>query len=151
MARVAELCRSGQSVSSAYARDPSKTPGEIAQSLYGTHHLQTVKSQPPTSRGTTSAEHLEWARQCGKFEGTKPSELFLQAYYDLLQCLEKDALADCVSPSLTGSTGYCPMTIIAPLNDQLRHMSNIIVRAKKEVLVSPMFTIVMRLRLEISC
>lgn len=32
-----------------------------------------------------------------------------------------------------------PLTIIAPLNDQLRHMSNLIVRAKKEVLLATNF------------
>lgn len=31
------------------------------------------------------------------------------------------------------------MTIIAPLNDQLRHMSNLIARAKKEVLLATNF------------
>lgn len=50
-----------------------------------------------------------------------------------------DAVADCVSPPLIGSTGYVPMTIIAPLNDQLRHMSNLIVRARREVLLATNF------------
>lgn len=48
-------------------------------------------------------------------------------------------MADCVSPPLIGTTGFVPMTIIAPLNDQLRHMSNLIVRAKKEVLLATNF------------
>lgn len=40
---------------------------------------------------------------------------------------------------MCGTTGYVPLTIIAPLNDQLRHMSNLIVRAKKEVLLATNF------------
>lgn len=48
-------------------------------------------------------------------------------------------MSDCVSPPLIGSTGCVPMTIIAPLNDQLRHMSNLIARAKKEVLLATNF------------
>jgi hypothetical protein len=48
-------------------------------------------------------------------------------------------MANCVSPPLCGSTGFVPMTIIAPLNDQMRHMSNLIVRARKEVLLATNF------------
>lgn len=48
-------------------------------------------------------------------------------------------MANCVSPPLCGSTGCVPLTIIGPLNDQLRHMSNLFVRAKKEVCLATNF------------
>jgi hypothetical protein len=137
--RIEELCRNPASVSSQYAQDPAQSPGQVAEQLYGTHHLQTATTKAPSLRDTISAEDLEWARRCGKFEGTKPSDLFLSAFHDLLQCLDQDAMANCVSPPLCGSTGFVPMTVIAPLHDQLRHMSNLIVRARSEVLLATNF------------
>ena len=137
--RIEKLCRNTTTVSSNYAEEPEKSPGHIAEQLYGTHHLGTVTARAPDPRKTCSDEDLEWARRCGKFEDTKPSELFLRAFHDLLQCLDQDGMANCVSPPLCGSTGFVPMTIIAPLNDQMRHMSNLIVRARKEVLLATNF------------
>lgn len=136
---IEELCTSGKSLSTEYAQNPNETPGKIAERLFGSHHLRTVATKAPGSRHAPTAEDLEWARRCGKFENSNPSDLFLTAYFDLLQCLGHDPMANCVGPSLCGSTGYAPMTIIAPLNDQLRHMSNLIVRAKKEVLLATNF------------
>ncbi|WEW57297.1 hypothetical protein PRK78_002762 [Emydomyces testavorans] len=40
-----------------------------------------------------------------------------------------------VSPSLMGSCGVVPLTIIGPLSDICRHMSNCIARAEKEVIL----------------
>jgi hypothetical protein len=137
--RIEELCRNPASVSSQYAQDPAQSPGQVAEQLYGIHYLQTATTKAPSLRGTISTEDLEWARRCGKFEGTKPSDLFLSAFHDLLQCLDQDAMANCVSPPLCGSTGFVPMTVIAPLHDQLRHMSNLIVRARSEVLLATNF------------
>lgn len=139
--KIEELCRSSDSVSSKYSENPDSTPGKIAEEIYGTHHLHTSATTgvPPAPKHAYSTEELEWTKRCGKFGNTKPSELFLRAYYDLLQCLAQDALANCVSPSLSGATGFVPVTIIAPLHDQLRHMSNLIVRAKKEVLLATNF------------
>jgi phosphatidylserine/phosphatidylglycerophosphate/cardiolipin synthase-like enzyme len=47
--------------------------------------------------------------------------------------LEKKTLAGVVSPSLMGSHGVVPLTIIAPLPDLCRHIANCIVRAETEV------------------
>ncbi|KAK4548088.1 hypothetical protein LTR36_010808 [Oleoguttula mirabilis] len=137
--KIQQWCTAGDTISGYYAQDPTKTPGEIGDKLYASHHLKSPTTKPPPKRETATPQDLEWARKCGYFGNTQPSELFLRAYHDLLQCLRNDALADCVSPPLTGSTGFVPLTIIAPLNDQLRHMSNLIVRAKKEVLLATNF------------
>ena len=137
--RILQWCQSRDSVSSHYARYPTKSPGEIADYLYKSNHLESPSTKSPPARKPATPQDLEWARQCGSFGNTQPSELFLRAYYDLLQCLDDDAVANCVSPSLCGSTGFVPLTIIAPLNDQLRHMSNLIVRAKREVLLATNF------------
>ncbi|KAK3074410.1 hypothetical protein LTR53_003204 [Teratosphaeriaceae sp. CCFEE 6253] len=137
--QVQQWCQSRDSISSHYTLDPTKSPGEIAEHLYKTSHLKSPSTKSPPVRKVATNEDLEWARRCGGFGNTQPSELFLRAYYDLLQCLEHDAIANCVSPPLCGSTGIVPLTIIAPLNDQLRHMSNLIVRAKREVLLATNF------------
>lgn len=137
--RILQWCTAGNTISGAYAQDPSKSPGEIAEKLYQSHHGKSPSTKPPARREAATTQDLEWARKCGNFGNTQPSELFLRAYHDLLQCLADDALANCVSPPLTGSTGFVPLTIIAPLNDQIRHMSNLIVRAKKEVLLATNF------------
>jgi len=52
----------------------------------------------------------------------------------VLSCLDADPLGGMVSPSLMGSYGTIPLTIIAPLADIFRHMANLIVRAEKEVI-----------------
>lgn len=138
-AEIERLCTSPRSISAEYAKDASKSPGDIALELYGSHHLNIAALKTPTVRPEPTADRLAWAKRCGRFEGTEPSGLFLAAYADLLQCLEHDPLANCVSPSLCGSTGVVPLTIIGPLNDQLRHMSNLIVRARREVLLATNF------------
>lgn len=137
--KIANLCKSKITVSSKYAEDPSKTPGQISEELYGSHLLTSNVKPRPDSHEPHSPDGLAWARSCGNFGKTNPSDLFLHAFHDLLQCQDHDPLANCVSPPLCGSTGFLPMTIIAPLNDQLRHMSNLLVRAKKEVLLATNF------------
>lgn len=136
---IERLCRSDKSVSSEYAKNPDEAPGTLGERLFSTHHLKAFAHKGPDERKPLTAEDLDWARSCGKFGDTKPSELFLHAYHDLLQCIGHDPLANCCAPSLCGAVGYAPMTIIAPLNDQLRHMSNLIVRAKREVLLATNF------------
>jgi phosphatidylserine/phosphatidylglycerophosphate/cardiolipin synthase-like enzyme len=137
--RILKWCQSKDTVSSIYAQEPEKSPGEIAEKLWKSHHLKSPSTKSVTTRKHATAEDLAWARSCGDFANTQPSELFLRAYHDLLQCLDHDALANCVSPPLCGSTGFVPLTIIGQLNDQARHMSNLIVRAKREVLLATNF------------
>lgn len=48
-------------------------------------------------------------------------------------------MAGMTSPSLLGSAGVVPLTIIAPLPDICRHMSNCIARAEKEVFLATNF------------
>jgi len=138
--KIFECCTAQDTVTSLYAKNPSKTPGELAVQLFGTHHVQHPAVKIHSSeRRHASTQDLEWARKCGHFGNTQPTELFLRAFHDILQTMGTDHLANVCSPPLVGSTGYVPLTIIAPLNDQLRHMSNLIVRAKKEVCLATNF------------
>lgn len=134
--KLYSYCRSEFSVSSEYAKNPSKPIGDIAHKLYGSHELANIESKAPKERRYATAEDLQRAYECGRFGGTRPSELFLRAYHDMLLALQHDPLAGVVSPSLLGSTGVVPLTVIGPLHDIARHMSNLIVRAEKEVFLA---------------
>jgi len=127
------LCQVTATVSSEYAREPKEAPTDIIKRLYGdckpnTHLDASAEHRPPA----TPAD-LERARQCGKWGPQQPSEFFLQVYHDALLCLGVDPMASMVSPPLMGSHGFIPLSVIAPLADIIRHMSNLIVRAEKEV------------------
>ena len=129
-------------MSEEYAKDPSKAPTEICAELFG-HYKPTITHQEQkqehavsgVDRPPASAAELEVARQCGKWGPHQPSEFFLQVYHDVLATLNADPLGGMVSPSLMGSYGNIPLTIIAPLADIVRHVSNIIVRAEREVIL----------------
>jgi hypothetical protein len=129
---VVKLCQETETVSSVLAKKPTEPPGDICKQLYGQYkqdfHAHLDNNPPPLS-----AEGLERVRQCGRWGPTQPSPLFLQAYGDALNCLDADPLSGVVSPPLMGSHGTIPLTVIAPLADIIRHCSNLIVRAEKEV------------------
>lgn len=126
------LCHNTETVSSALAHDPTLSPGDAVKQLY--------KSTPRTAhhgldeRSVSPVETRHRASECGRWGGdTKPSDLFLQAFADALRCVDEDPLSGMVSPPLMGSHGTIPLTVIAPLSDIMRHISNLIVRAEKEV------------------
>lgn len=127
-------CRSQTNISNELLKTPHEEIGDIAKRLYSSHILAEHETKPPQTREPATTQDLQRAFQCGRFGDTVPSELFLRAYHDILLSVQHDPLAGVVSPSLLGSTGVVPMTIIGPLIDNARHMSNMIVRAQKEVL-----------------
>lgn len=134
--KVYELCTSNDSLSTELRKTPDKKPGEVSDALYGSHHLKIVDSNPPSDRSPATPEQLERARQCGSFGTEWPSELFLRAWNDVLTTLEKDPVAGICSPSRLGSTGVVPFTVMGPVLDICQHMSNLIARAQKEVLLA---------------
>jgi phosphatidylserine/phosphatidylglycerophosphate/cardiolipin synthase-like enzyme len=137
--RIEELCSAKHSVSSIYADESEKSPGDIANSLYKSH-LLTASTRGPKRVLTKITKHeLDFARRCGRFEETEPSDLFLSAYYSSLLCLEGDSMTNCCSPPLCGTTGIVPMAVIGSIHDQLRHVSNLIARAEHEVLLATNF------------
>lgn len=134
--KILGFCRESRSVSSEYAHDHTKPPGHYAEQLYGKEQKDVTEQRPPHMRKPLSQEEILRARQCGNWGISEPSELFLQCYHDALCSLEHDPLAGMVSPSLMGSNGVLPLTIIAPLPDICRHMSNVIARAEHEVFLA---------------
>ncbi|CAF3434552.1 unnamed protein product [Fusarium graminearum] len=136
---VYDLCQATETVTSELAKDPSQSPGDIVKKLYGQHehalhhNASTQKTTPPPSPPNEAIETIQKALDCGHWGSTIPSQLFLQAFADALQCLDEDPLAGVVSPPLMGSHGTMPLTVIAPLADVMRHTANLIARAEKEV------------------
>lgn len=131
-AHVYELCQATETVSSVLAKNPTEAPGDVVERLYG-HHKKDLKYDPEKHRRATSQDDIEMAAKCGRWGPTAPSLLFLQAFADALKCLDADPMAGVVSPPLMGSHGTVPLTVIAPLADIIRHCSNLIVRAEREV------------------
>ncbi|KAA6406800.1 MAG: hypothetical protein FRX48_09524 [Lasallia pustulata] len=133
--KVFDVCQGKTTISSELARDPTLAPGHVAKKLYGTDvadHAEAKHFKEPRA----TAEDLEKAYQCGKWGSTRPSELFLRIYHDVLCTLEGDPMVGMTSPPLMGSSGVVPLSIIAPLPDICRHMSNCIARAEKEVFLA---------------
>ncbi|KAJ3980764.1 phospholipase D active site motif protein [Lentinula detonsa] len=124
---IYDLVQSTTTISSEYARDPSEEPGKITKRLYS-HVRETDESPPPN---------------LGNFGSVPPSPLFLSIYHSILLNLAAsgDVMAGMVSPPLIASSGVVPLTIVAPLPDIVKHMSNCIVRAKKEVFLATNFWI----------
>lgn len=132
---VVKLCQSEATVSSELATNPSQAPGEVAKKIFGERETTGKPSaNADENLVPASQEDLEQALSCGRWGPTKPGELFARAFHDVLCCLEADPVGGVVSPPLIGSYGTMPLSIIAPLVDLVRHMANVIVRAKKEVL-----------------
>ncbi|AEO60930.1 hypothetical protein MYCTH_2310682 [Thermothelomyces thermophilus ATCC 42464] len=139
--QIVRLCTSSESVSSLLARDATLSPGDAWEKLYGHRATRSAaKSKQEVGDGNdksswelTEHDRLKRAAECGKWGPTRPSDLFLAIYHDALSTLNEDPRRAMVSPSLMGSYGTVPLTIISVLPDIVRHMSNVIVQAQKEV------------------
>ncbi|KAJ7739658.1 iq calmodulin-binding motif protein [Mycena maculata] len=136
--KVYELCTSTETVSSILAKDPGEAPGNAWKKLYGHHSPGTKESiaKAREHRAAHTAEDLKKARECGKWGATEPSELFLKLYHDSLCTLDHSVASAMVSPPLMGSSGTIPLSVISVVPDIMRHMSNLIVRADKEVFLA---------------
>ncbi|KAG8526667.1 uncharacterized protein KY384_008096 [Bacidia gigantensis] len=131
-----KLCQSNDSsISAALAGEPTAAPTELWQRLFGQQKAAASGVDPGDSDAALSQERLAQAQKCGHWGPTQPSELFLRAFWSAIRCLDYDIGSGMVSPALMGSYGTLPFTIIAPLADIARHMSNLIARAEKEVIL----------------
>ncbi|KAF9694204.1 hypothetical protein EKO04_007904 [Ascochyta lentis] len=139
--KLYRYCTNPVSITSELARAPSEEPAHLADTLYGGEHLAITERKPSHSRHPASQAELLRARECGSWGESEPSELFLQCFHAALCSLEHDPLAGMVSPSLMGSNGVLPVTVVAPVPDICRHMANLIVRAEKEVFLATNFWI----------
>ena len=79
--RVHALCLSDKSVSAELARDPRQEPGEICKKLFHANIEEDVAEHWKRSHDKDkepSEADVAAALECGKWGGTKPSELFLK-------------------------------------------------------------------------
>ncbi|KFY02315.1 hypothetical protein O988_02207 [Pseudogymnoascus sp. VKM F-3808] len=135
-----KLCTSKESVTALLAEDPTLAPGDAWKKLYGGYAPTSTTAvgsrrerRDSEEVHSFSAEDLQRVAECGNWGPSQPSELFLKIYHDALGPVEQDPAAAMVSPSLMGSCGVVPLTVISVVPDIMRHMSNMIVRAEKEV------------------
>ena len=157
--KIYDLCRNGKSVSAELAKNPSEPPYKAAQRIFGVKIEEDIVGERLKRPDPETDDALKQAFDCGNWGSSQPSKLFLQVrstlpnqqdsyklpaevpqvYHDVLLTLEKNPLIGVTSPSLMGSNGVCPLTILAPLPDICRHMSNCIARAEKEVFLATNF------------
>ncbi|CAF1197233.1 unnamed protein product [Rotaria sordida] len=129
---------SRQTVTSLLACEPSvvQSPQEAAETLFSKplHHLRPRVNYEILQHEITQ-EELDAAAEYGRFI-ERPSDLFLKLFHNVLCTLRRDPLAGRVSPSLIGTTGVIPLTIISTIPDIMRHYYHCIIHAQKEVLLA---------------
>ncbi|KAI9430801.1 hypothetical protein H4582DRAFT_2013996 [Lactarius indigo] len=128
---VLELCTSSTTLIDALAKDPYQPASRVVKQLFkdrGTNFKERAETPP-------SEDELDLVAKCGKFP-CRPGDLFLRVYRDVLCALEIDPLAGLVSPSLLGSSGVVPLTIVSVIPDIVRHYAYLIARAKAEVFLA---------------
>ncbi|ORY65156.1 uncharacterized protein BCR38DRAFT_192318 [Pseudomassariella vexata] len=134
-------CRSSKSVSALVAEDVTVSPGDAWKKGFG-HYVKGDNDHAgirDIGKGLVDDAALLRARDCGKWGKRDPSELFLRLYHDALSTLDEKLALGMVSPSLMGSSGVVPLTVISVIPDIVRHMSNMIVRAEREVFLATNF------------
>lgn len=132
--KLFELCQSSETVTSLSAKE-KLAPGKASAKLFGSHGFAVHEQKPPKTRIEATAAELKRSADCAKF-GVAPSDKFLRIWHDTLATLEHDPLNGVASPNLLGSCGSIPYSIIGPLPDICRHMSNLIARAQHEVILA---------------
>ncbi|EMD40285.1 hypothetical protein CERSUDRAFT_90999 [Gelatoporia subvermispora B] len=161
---VWDLTHSDKTLVQALAANPSAAPQELGKSLYAHHHhgahhqpnaagsggiIGTVKGlfkngKTPSTEPIApqdeepTQEDLDRAAECGKF-GSRPSDLFLKIYHEVLKTLDHDPWAGVVSPPLLGTRGVVPLSIISVIPDIVQHHYDLIVRARHEVFLATNF------------
>ncbi|WWC89702.1 uncharacterized protein L201_004627 [Kwoniella dendrophila CBS 6074] len=140
------LAKSGEDVSST-TQEGEKQGGvdKILEKLHMKEHegrderLKNAAEEQWSAMRPLSNEQLDEIRKCGQWGNFPPSELFLNVYAQSLLPLETDSLKNLVSPSLIGSTGVIPLSIISVIPDIIKHHADLIVRAQHEIFLATNF------------
>ncbi|KAF8133725.1 hypothetical protein EV363DRAFT_1397144 [Boletus edulis] len=162
--KVSALVHSNKTLTTAFATATVETeedisPGHLARTFYDEHskkhsnlsgsgaYLETFKGlfqhagKKDVERVQAiepTQEDIDLAAQCGDF-GSRPSDLFLKIYVDVLATLESNPWAGVVSPPLLGSRGVVNLTIISLIPDIMQHYYDCIVNAEHEVFLATNF------------
>ncbi|UJR15302.1 hypothetical protein I4U23_002255 [Adineta vaga] len=116
-----------------------KSPQDAANILFDPpkHHLRSRINYEVLDREVTD-DDLDIAADFGRFP-YRPSNLFLKLFHNVLCTLRRNPLSGCVSPSLIGTSGVIPLTIISTIPDIMQHYYHCIIHAQKEVLLATNF------------
>jgi len=108
----------------------------VAKKLFKNHGARFKQNTDASaSPAENEKDELDIVMRCGSFPH-RPSNLFLQIYRDALHTLNADPLAGLVSPSLLGSSGVIPLSIVSVIPDIMRHYAELIVRAEAEIILA---------------
>ena len=133
--------QSNQSVTSLLASKSSiiTSPKEAAEILFSKSipYLRSRVNYEILEHEITEDE-LDFAAKFGRFPH-RPSDLYLKLFHNVLSTLKRDPLCGRVSPTLIGTSGVIPLTIISTIPDIMQHYYHCIVHAKKEVLLATNF------------
>ncbi|KIJ47284.1 hypothetical protein M422DRAFT_118388, partial [Sphaerobolus stellatus SS14] len=137
---IFKLTNSDQTLTKAVAENPDKRIHSLISHLFKDAHGAGSKAAKKEigkerRREDYTREDLDRAAQCGKFP-SKPSDLFLMIYCDVLDTLERDPWVGMVSPPLLGSSGVIPLSIVSVIPDIMRHYRNLIANAQTEVMIA---------------
>ncbi|KAM0753164.1 hypothetical protein T439DRAFT_311834 [Meredithblackwellia eburnea MCA 4105] len=127
-----------KSVLHALSKDPKQAAGKAARKLFpkpwfGARLFRRITIKHDLLHGREwTPDELDQAAERGNFP-YRPSDLFLKMYADVLTCLTRRPLAGNVSPSLLGTSGTIPLSIVSTIPDIMRHYYDTIVLAEKEV------------------
>ncbi|PLW22408.1 hypothetical protein PCANC_25529, partial [Puccinia coronata f. sp. avenae] len=135
------------SVTSVLAFDPTQPPGKLTKKLFPRPSLakrvwlRFKIKEDLYHRAEPSADQIQLAYESGRWSTqhgstSRPSELFLKMFSDVLLCLERNQLAGVVSPSLIATCGVMPLTILSVIPDIMQHYYDCIVLAQHEVLLA---------------
>lgn len=156
-----ELCRSAPSIADELAKDPSRSVDQVVKSMRREWRSRRKASGSKKHAFAGEKDRLDRAVQCGKFP-YRPSELFLKVrerlsftcstvfievqcvanccyvkvYADVLDCISRKPLSNLVSPSLIGTSGVVPLSIVSIIADIMRHYADVIANAQHEVFIA---------------
>ncbi|EJD06160.1 uncharacterized protein FOMMEDRAFT_104658 [Fomitiporia mediterranea MF3/22] len=131
---VVDLCQSAPTIAEELAKDPSRAASDVIKGLRKEWKDKRGKNGSKSGE-RKEQDRLDRAASCGKFPN-RPSDLFLEVYADVLDSISNDPFANLVSPSLIGSSGVIPLSIISVIPDIMRHYADLIARAHHEVFLA---------------
>ncbi|KAH8114265.1 hypothetical protein DFH11DRAFT_1596856 [Phellopilus nigrolimitatus] len=136
---VRELCSSAQSIASELAKDPTQEVVKVVKHLRKEWKAKTSNKSKDEEKDERA--RLDRAAACGKFP-ERPSDLFLKVricqliYSDILASTAADPFANLLAPSLAGTSGVIPLSIVSVIPDIMRHYADLIVHAQREVFLA---------------
>ncbi|ORY90144.1 hypothetical protein BCR35DRAFT_287370 [Leucosporidium creatinivorum] len=142
---LVKLIADSETVTTKLAASPSSAVEDVVRQLHPQEHgvtrllhKLTLHKKVKINNGEPTKEELDQVATLGNFP-SRPSDLFLKIYLEVLRTLEKDPLAGLVSPSLIASSGVVPLSIISPIPTIIGHYADCIVRAEREIFFATNF------------